>query len=691
MLESAEKLVSQGFSVFPIVFKNKIPLTPNGFKDASNSFEQLKKWDEKFSYYNIGIKTGNGISVVDIDPRNGGTESWIDILEDNELPDTVCAITGGGGRHYFFKAETKCFANKLGKGIDIKGEGGYVVASPSIHPNGNKYEWLPNYSPDDLEMAELPDFLNPNKINKTDTDNELDTTGYQANEVPSLLEETESGSRNDTIARQAGKYIKKGLEFKEVLEICLLSNLKNKPPLPESEVRKTVESIFRTNEVNNPKIEGLKKHVEKPSDVINLTDAQLDVGGLIGQMCDEINSNAYLKQPILTFAGVLTFFATVIGRYYKLRCDTRTNLYTVGIADSGSGKQGVINAVEIIADKAGLSNLIDAEDVTSGQAILKAVEHSPTRAVYFPFDEIGDMLASVSGKNSANFEREKAKVFTTLYTSSNKTYRGKRFASGNRTELNQPLVSFYGTGNPSDFFEAVTPKMIKSGFFGRILCFFPNDNDPAPNYDSERLEPSRQLINDLAQWANLMPAYNPDDLNSAICPEPIIIETSNKANKVFREFDDIFRKRKIDFKDRKNLDCLWVRPLVIAKKIALVLTCSNCRTPRGIQNERPEISEKVARQACELVLTCFDRICIECELNVTASDFELIQRDLIKCVKRYGRKGASKSDLCRELRRWSPVVRDQAVQVLLESGLLFKQVKTEGKKRPETRFFQARI
>jgi hypothetical protein len=696
MLEQAKYLIEKGFNIFPLYFRSKKPMGgSNGLHDATNDINRFKQLLNGNTKFNIGIRTGSGLAVIDVDPRNGGSETLIELSEKYEIPDTVISLSGGAdkGRHYFFKTDEKITIKSKLKGIDIKCDGGYIVSPSSVHPDsGNKYQWMEGRTLEDLEIAELPIFFNPNKSvvisnNKLDfkTDENLPKDNYSP---------AEDGTRNDSLSSLAGELIREGDDYKKVMKTCLLWDRGNKSQLPYSEIETTVKSIFRTHALNHPVIEGLKKHIEEPGDDINLTDELLDVGGLIGRMCDEMNECAYLKQPILTFAGAITFFATVIGKFYKLRCDTRSNLYTVGIADSGAGKQGVINSIEIIANKSGLGHLIDAEDVTSGQAILKAVESSPNRAVYFPFDEVGDMIASVSGKQSANFEREKAKVFTTLYTSSAKTYKGKRFANGTRTELDQPLVCFYGTGNPHDFFEAVTPKMIKSGFFGRLLCFFPKNNDPDPNYDSERINPSNELIRDLSQWANAMIPHDPSksDFEQVLSPDPVIIETSRDAQAVFRAYDNIFRSRKQKFKHRKSLDSLWVRPLVIAKKLSLIFTCSNSLTPRGIQNNKPCVSKETAERACEIALICFDRICVECERNVTASDFEAIQRDLMDCIRRHGQTGASKSNLCKELRKWTPTVRDQAVMVLIESGIIFKETqKTEANRKPIIKYFLAKI
>src|ERR1044072_8720330 len=112
----------------------KHPLTTDGFKSSSKDLSRVKDWWRQYPQANIAIATGkvSNIVVLDVDPRHGGFDS----LAKYQLPQTMKARTGGGGEHYFFRPgerEIRNSAGKLGAGLDIRGEGGYVVAPPSNH------------------------------------------------------------------------------------------------------------------------------------------------------------------------------------------------------------------------------------------------------------------------------------------------------------------------------------------------------------------------------------------------------------------------------------------------------------------------------------------------------------------------------------------------------------------------------
>lgn len=143
----------------------KHPATANGLIDASTNPEIIKSWWYKRAGANIGIATGfgSGIVVLDVDLGKDGPAS-LKALEakHGDLPATLQATTGSGGKHYFFKHPGKQIKNsqsKLGKGLDIRGDGGYVVGAPSNHVTGGFYSWDGDITPDQYTPAEMPKWM----------------------------------------------------------------------------------------------------------------------------------------------------------------------------------------------------------------------------------------------------------------------------------------------------------------------------------------------------------------------------------------------------------------------------------------------------------------------------------------------------------------------------------------------------
>ncbi len=138
VITAARAYAARGLPVFPCEPSGKRPLTKHGHLDASTRSDQLRHWWSRWPTANIGLPTGaaSGLLVLDEDPRHGGTAS-LEALEGKHgsLPATATIGTGGGGRHHVLKYPAgeiiRNSAGKLGPGLDVRGEGGYIVAPPS--------------------------------------------------------------------------------------------------------------------------------------------------------------------------------------------------------------------------------------------------------------------------------------------------------------------------------------------------------------------------------------------------------------------------------------------------------------------------------------------------------------------------------------------------------------------------------
>jgi hypothetical protein len=163
--EVALSYAQRGWAVFPCKPQDKTPATRCGFNDATKNSTKIKRWWYSQPEKNLAIATGaiSGVVVVDVDPRHDGNKSLTKLeAENGKLPETVLARTGGGGRHLYFRhpgGVLKCRADLLGPGVDIKADGGYVIAPPSVHPSGQSYRWKRTRSPDEIPLADLPEWL----------------------------------------------------------------------------------------------------------------------------------------------------------------------------------------------------------------------------------------------------------------------------------------------------------------------------------------------------------------------------------------------------------------------------------------------------------------------------------------------------------------------------------------------------
>jgi putative DNA primase/helicase len=226
----------------------KHPRTMNGLKDATTDEEKIRYWWEIWPDANIGIVTGaeSGIIVLDVDPRHGGDKSLAELQSEHAmLPETPESNTGGGGNHLIFnhpRFVLRNSAGKLGAGLDIRGDGGYIVAPPSLHQSGKRYEWLNNGVP----LASMPEWM-LRLLTETPKPTAKQKQKPESNPYDSVAgERITDGKRNSALASLAGKMRRFGMEEAEMLAALLVAN-ENRcdPPLSENEVRGIAASITR--------------------------------------------------------------------------------------------------------------------------------------------------------------------------------------------------------------------------------------------------------------------------------------------------------------------------------------------------------------------------------------------------------------------------------------------------------------
>jgi len=147
LLHAALAYARRGVPVFPCEAGAKRPLTRNGHWDATTDPRVIERWWRRWSSANVGVPTGkkSGIVVLDVDVAAGGPESLAKLERaESPAPKTARTRTGGGGIHVFFRyprgTEIRNSAGLLGPGLDVRGEGGYILAPPSW--TKGPYEWV---------------------------------------------------------------------------------------------------------------------------------------------------------------------------------------------------------------------------------------------------------------------------------------------------------------------------------------------------------------------------------------------------------------------------------------------------------------------------------------------------------------------------------------------------------------------
>ncbi|MFR7321331.1 MAG: VapE domain-containing protein [Blautia massiliensis (ex Durand et al. 2017)] len=313
MYDAAIEYAKKGFAVFPLKYRDKVPLTRNGCKDATTDAAQIKAWWQKYPNANIGLATGSvsqNVFVIDLDiDEDRGIDGYHSLedwqREHGDFPETWTAITGRGGYHLYYRGNGK-IKNRAGiiDGVDIRGNGGYVVAPPSIHKNGNRYEW--EYSPDEFEIAKADN----NVMYFLNHDDHRQSASFT---MPNIVS---AGQRNQMLFRFACMMQAKGASDQSVFAATMAENESScSPPLTEQEVRIIVSSATKYDKGKPIHIEseGVATRENKddvignPERVLNFLDCNHDKDGNIKSVKQFVHNFEIVMDKDDRFAGKIRF------------------------------------------------------------------------------------------------------------------------------------------------------------------------------------------------------------------------------------------------------------------------------------------------------------------------------------------------------------------------------------------------
>jgi hypothetical protein len=288
----------------------------------------LRKWWDKWHDANVGILTGSrsGVVALDVDPRNGGDDALAELeREHGPLPRTVSAESGGGGHHYYFRAPAVALAKKVTDGLDLQADGRLLVAPPSLHVSGRRYEW--DNLPSEVALAAMPAWLvaraRPPRSRRR---------GKALDVIP-------KGTRNVTLTSIAGR-LRLTTPYGEAIKASLraINQERCRPPLRKSTVDRIARSAERWHALpwlSSPRV--------------FFADERLDVAAraVLRAICDHADSEGICwvgHEAIMRLTGIKSH--TTVSKKIALlerkerihvqRSVKRANLYRVNRALPGS-------------------------------------------------------------------------------------------------------------------------------------------------------------------------------------------------------------------------------------------------------------------------------------------------------------------------------------------------------------------
>lgn len=698
-----------GWHVFPLQPRSKIPMPgSHGCKDATTKPAIISDWWSKAPNANIGIATGaaSNLAVIDLDLNEtdgiDGAAEWAKLVERHGPVATAEVRTGGGGRQLYFQhsAGFKNSASKIAAGIDTRGEGGYIVSPPSIHPSGQAYEWAVH--PEECGFATLPAWLLPDNLaGLIDQAARPRTAADAAERCRKYLEKipdaiSGQGGHNATL-RAACECFRFGLQDSQAWDLLNWYNgAKCRPAWSEQELRhkltegrKLVDREGKFGErIKTDIAEAAPRAVSAPAShaPAAIEPFPVDVAtlpGLTGDICRWMLSTAYKQQPALILANTLAFLGAVFGRRVRTASDLRTNLYCLGVGESGCGKDHSRRCVKRICDSAKLTGqILGGEEIASDAAIETAISVNPS--LLFQLDEIGHMLSQVNSRYAASHQRNISPTLMKFFSSASVLYLGKQYATQDRKQIDQPNVCLYGTTTPARLYSGLSTADISDGFLNRMIVFPSGDADP-PERDVEALPVPPNVTKAVQDWHARYQQLPPSEWDAAV-RVPITVAANGDAAAILKRFSSECRAKRQEQRDGAGLDSLWARATEHASKLALILACA-CGEPDA--PEEIEIDATSADLATRVIDYLTRAFAEAVGGSVTDSDFGRAIHRVRQVIKsRAG--GVKMRQLTKRTEGMLPRVRLDALAELMQSGEVEQDTRREGDRGPEATYYVIR-
>ncbi|MCC7419385.1 MAG: bifunctional DNA primase/polymerase [Planctomycetaceae bacterium] len=682
LLAAALRLASLCFPVFPCRPGEKRPLTPNGFRDATTDTQQIEEWWSAHPDANLAISTA-GLLVVD---RDGPENLWPGPGRETDLSEAPTATTPRGGRHWFFRPPEgvvlRCTSSRLAPQVDTRADGGYVVVAPSRITDVGEYEWapgrelivpadrlpiVPQWVLEDLDRPRVHiEFLSPTRTDDSS--------------IP-------AGSRNDTLTRVAGGLRRQGLSADAMQAALRVINQERcRPPLDVQEVDRIAVSVsrYQPDQATVAMIERMidRPHgsdeppddlagpasVVVPSDPGPMPPGLLRVPGLINQVVDYTLATAPYPDPVLALAGALSLMAVLAGRRVRDEMESRTNLYVLGLAGSGAGKDHPRRINQRILVEIGAAGRL-GNAFASGEGIEDWLLEQP--AVLFQIDELDGLLRRATQARDSRHEQIFS-ILLQMYSAASSHYVMRARAGRPRQVIEQPCFCIFGTAVPSQFFSSISTALLTNGFLARMVILTSGSRGRGQEPMSQPIPPG---ILEVARWWITQEPDPEADANPRHVPR--LVEASPEALQVFRAFREAAEQEyaAAERRDDQAGMAIWARAHEKARRLALIYAAS-------ADHLEPRIDLPAAQWACQFIEQQTRQMLAMAAIHTSENSFDGQRKRFLDVLTAWRLKNGDAWmpawKLRRQLSSWSTTALEEVAATLIGQRLIESDARSTG-------------
>ena len=673
------------------------------------SQEELDGVDETYPAFNLGIRTGRGLVVVDIDKP--------------EKEPLIRGIVGRSnfevktphGRHVYFRTDPSAkIPTRLCGGVDVfhspdgnPEKGSYVVAPGSVRTaaddvkvkaSGNERAVYDLDTFDGVDEFDDIAYRDPSVIFEL-----MRALGSNGGAVPSVasvpsifdfsgVKLPHDGSpvgkdcgRNEAATSLVGQYIMEGADFNEAWRRVSEWNDKNPVPLDSKELHKVTTSVFKTHHRKNPEARPIEvetapiKIKRAPDKAAGLPEHLQKVPGVLGDLVDWYMSTAPAPHIEMAVQSALALGSVVLGRKYQTTEGNFTSLYFLTVAKSGTGKEYGKKAIEKVLEAAGLENLIGGSGYTSPGACFSELRDRPTHLSVI--DEFGKYLKACSATGNSQLQE----AVTTLIEAFGRldgTLRPRAYSSmglndkqreaEQRLKIVRPAVTLYAMTTPRQFYTAIGESDIEAGMLGRFLVINSDAECQVRKRGRAKATPPPGVV----RWAQNMRQGAAGNLASVeihdAAPKTIELGFTDDAYEVLDQYQAKLVKRRRAL-SVSGFDVLLARAAEISMRVAAIVSCSRAM---------PTIDADSMKWAVDYTSYAFNGLLEAVASRLTGSEFGARRQEILEAITTSGERGVTDREIKRRFRSLKPREHAELLKSLVDAGeIALAEISTKGRKR----------
>lgn len=389
-------------------------------------------------------------------------------------------------------------------------------------------------------------------------------------------------------------------------------------------------------------------------------------GGIVEDLIDWIASSAEQPSRALAMAAVLPLVAALIGaRYSTGSRDTRANIYTVALAESGFGKEHARSQIKrlLMSDQGVFSHVSGPARIMSASALREVLEAN--NSINCQIDEFGGFVRDITDRKAGSHQRAISTDLRDYYSASSTFFEGAAYRGTPPKRIYNPMLNIHGTSTPEQFWSAMSSASAEDGLLPRLILFHVTGKKPptvVPERDVRNVP--HTLLMRMADVAGIDVAKQRGNLSGIATPavtgkKPYVIPWTEDALGIFRSV-----KETID--EKEGAVAAESQPFVrriIENAIKLAMIASV-----GIDPKRPMITEAVFEWAVAVAWTCAAAMLAEVAERLSDNQREANYKKIEALIRKSGAKGITEgrlADRCKAIDGWQ---RDEILKDLDKTG-----------------------